>query len=303
MNLDELLRAAAKPDAPHTAAAGELFVIRCIPDPFTGESVNVGVCGVSASGTRVVKVITEPGRLSCLYGESSRAVVNLAGAAKYCLEHNLPSPSEQLRFDSPLPFYNSSVEQAVADAFADQVTVALPQRINQGNAQIDDQAALGALRRAIHELTLDFAAEEVFPSEPVVMIPTEGATLTRTVYIPIRPAYGYGAVRSADYSGQSLRSHLLESLLDLTFAGRYRHKRLYGEDRRVQLPALAIFVMHNPQASSQRRKEADRVIEDLAPKAAGMLELLPALGAADLAHAVSGWCGQHNQLPQRPSLN
>lgn len=301
MNIDELLR--SEPQTAPAEAAGRVFVIRCIPDPFTGESLNIGVCGVSAAGTRVVKVITEAGRLNCLYGDSARAVVNMAAVAKYCLEHNLPSPSEQIVFDDPLPYFNSSVEQVVADAFADQVTVALPQRVNRATPQVDDQAALAALRREMKQLSLELSANEVLPAEPAVLIPTHDSAMPRTVHIPIRPAYGYGAVRSADYSGHSLRGHLLESLLDLSFAGRYRRNRLYGEAAGVKLPALAIFVMHNPQASALRRKDADRVIEDLAPKAAGLVDLVPAIGSADMARAVWDWVGQNNQLPSAPTFN
>ena len=51
-------------DLPPAVASGQVFVIRCEPDPFTGERINVGVCVQDASGKRHVRCIEEPGRLA-----------------------------------------------------------------------------------------------------------------------------------------------------------------------------------------------------------------------------------------------
>lgn len=110
-------------DAP---AAGQLFVIRCIPDPFTGEMFNIGVCATDMSGNRVAKVLTEPGRLECMYGEAAGHVVALAAVAKEAAESGGPAPSSQIVFDTPTDYYGGSAEEAAANAFADQVTAALP---------------------------------------------------------------------------------------------------------------------------------------------------------------------------------
>jgi hypothetical protein len=62
--------------------AGYWHAIRATPDLYTGETLNIGVCVVSAAGSRHAKVIDEPGRLSCLYSEESAdAVVMLAEVA------------------------------------------------------------------------------------------------------------------------------------------------------------------------------------------------------------------------------
>ncbi len=293
MNLDEFLRSAQAPTSA-LQAQGQLFVIRCVPDPFTGEVLNIGVCGVGANGERLVKVITEAGRLKCLYGDSAAAIVNMAATAKYCLEQGLPSPSPQLRFDEPLPFFNSTLESAVADAYLDQVTVALPYRQNKV-AQIDDDAVATSVRRLLED-RLQLDAGELMPAEPMVMVPTdesEPVALPRMIRVPIRARYGYGALRSADFAGGTVRQHLMDSLLDLSFAGRYRQRQLQA----MEGPALAIFVMHNPESSRARRQESERVVEDIATRAAGLLEVVPALGAADMAHAVIDWSRQHDTLP------
>ena len=43
-------------DASAAVAAGNVFVIRCEPDPFTGERINIGVCVQEAGGKRHVSI-------------------------------------------------------------------------------------------------------------------------------------------------------------------------------------------------------------------------------------------------------
>ena len=120
------------------AVKGLVFVIRCMPDIFTGEMINIGVCAIDgATGSRHVQVIASPGRLKCFYGDDAALVVNMAQAAKEAAERALPPPSLQLIFDKPTPYYAGSAEEIMSQAFADQVTVALPNREDANIAPVD----------------------------------------------------------------------------------------------------------------------------------------------------------------------
>ena len=119
-------RGAASKSTGARAAAGQVFVIRCEPDPFTGERINVGVCVITASGQRLVRCVEEPGRLECLYGPGATSVLSLAKIAGACAARGLPSPSPQITVDDPLPYYHATAEEILRITFQEQVTVARP---------------------------------------------------------------------------------------------------------------------------------------------------------------------------------
>lgn len=111
---------------PTLRATGAAFIIRCVPDPFTQECLNIGVCVIDADGQRQARVITEPGRLKYLYGDQAYAVVNMAQVALSCALAGLTPPSDQIIFSEPTPFYHQDAAQALESLFRDQVTIARP---------------------------------------------------------------------------------------------------------------------------------------------------------------------------------
>ncbi len=257
------------------AAAGHYFVIRCTPDPFTGEALNVGICVVAPDGRRHVKVITEPGRLECLYGENgSSLVVSMAGIAGACAQQGLHSPSEQIVFDDPLPFYNVSSKDMLEAAFAEQVTVAIPRRLDKSHKTIDDEAALRLVTDEIKKklaLQADFLADS-----PQIVINTDKGP--RAIRVPILPARGAGTVRSADYSTASLKAHLMDSLLDIECAGRYRNK-----------PHLGIFILRPKHHTPKQTEAIDNVIDSIAFRAPKNLRLEVEFDSAALADRICEW--------------
>jgi len=254
---------------------GLISIIRCEPDPFTGERLNVGVIGVDSAGRRLVKVIEEPGRLECLYGDSATSVVWLARAAEEAATLGLDPPSPQVHFDAPTAFFNESLEEAVARAFDDLVTVALPlperRRLRK---QLSDEAALSAVSDAVKGLIgLNF---ELLANSPNVLLQTDRGPWT--VRVPLQPRNGVGTVRSADYTPHVLRAHLTDSILDLDCAARYRQKRSMG-----------LFLLR-PLGDVEAQDEAiDAVIDSVVHRAPKSMRFEVADTAEGLAAAVHQW--------------
>ena len=255
--------------------AGQIFVIQCEPDPFTGERINVGVCAIDPSGRRFVKTLTEAGRLECLYGESGSAVVlSLAQVAGACAIKGLASPSSQILFSEPVPFYNSDVTAMLESTFADQITVAIPRRVDAGKQNIDDATALKSVIDRIKKvLNLDagFVA-----NTPQVIIDTNRGP--RPVMIPLQPIGGAGVIRSAYYSPATLKSHLMDSVLDLDCVSRYRGKKRLG-----------LFILRPSDASQKDSAAIDAVIDSVAFRAPGGLHLGVATDIDGLAQEVTEW--------------
>ncbi len=260
-------------------AAGMVFVMRCIPDIFTREQFNIGVCAISNNGQRKVKVITEPGRLACFYGESAVNVVLLAQAAGEAALAGAASPTQQVVFDEPTPYYNSTLDDLVNGTFADQVTAALPQRQAAGADMMDDEQALTAVSDAIKLARgLDM---ELLANTPQVIVNTERGP--RTMRVPLQPRNGVGTVRSAYFSHTTLKNHLLDSVLDLECAARYRQKKHMG-----------IFILRSPTASKEAVKQIDAVIDSIAFRTPKSMFLDVAYDAPALAQSIDEWAKQAN---------
>lgn len=271
MNLEFLTPMAN--DASAAVAAGNVFVIRCEPDPFTGERINIGVCVQEAGGKRHVRCIEEPGRLECLYGPSAATVVTMAKMAAACAAQGVSSPSSQIIFDTPQPYYHAKAEDILRHTFQEQVTVALPQRQTKGRAQIDDAAAmalvLGALGKRLHVLG------EVVANTPVALVQTPQGP--KPVTVQLQPRNGVGAVRSADYSPQSLKTHLMDSVLDLQCAALYRHRQ-----------HQALFLLRPPQEPGKLAHQRDEVIDSIMFRAS-MVALHQSDSSDELAEEIARW--------------
>lgn len=254
--------------------AGRVFVIRCMPDVFTAEILNVGVCGISASGQRLVKVMTEPGRLACLYGDSAINVVLLAQAAAEAARTGARSPSPQIIFDEPTPYYNTTLNDQVDNTFADQVTAALPQRQAADTEQLTDEVAR---QRTIDAIKLARGLETDFiANTPLVILSTDSGP--RPIYIPLQPARAVGTIRSASYSPESLKMHLLESVLDMEAAQRYKQK-----------PAAGLFILRPASKEKKLNAAIDKTIDAIAWRCHKSLQLEVEPTPEKLALVVTQW--------------
>jgi len=253
---------------------GKLFVIRCEPDPFTGERINVGVGLIDSSGKRFIKVIHEPGRLECLYGDMASHVISMAKVAAECFLAGIQSPSTQIIFSEPMPFYEGSGEEVLNNAFREQVTVALPHRQESQKKTVDDDEAI--TRVVNHIKNLNGLQADVLANTPQVIIQTDRGP--RAVMIPLQPKNGVGTIKSTDYSGQTLKSHLLDGLLDLEFAARYRNK-----------DKLGMFLLRPKRGLEKAEKQIDQVIDSIAFRAPKNLYLEVQEDDLELAKAVNHW--------------
>lgn len=261
---------------PAAVAAGQVFVIRCEPDPFTGERINVGVCVQEASGKRLVRCIEEPGRLECLYGAGAAAVLNLAKFAAACAAEGLPPPSPQIIFDTPLPYYHAKAEEILRLTFQEQVTVALPQRAGTARNQIDDSAALSLVLGEVRKLVPMWG--EVIANTPVTLINTPQGP--RPVTVPLQPRNGVGTVRSGDYTPTSLKAHLMDSVLDLQCAALYRQR---GHQ--------ALFLLRPPQEPPKLASQRDDAIDNVMYRA-NALRLFQSHSSEELAADIAAWASK-----------
>lgn len=254
-----------------------VFVIRCVPDIFTGEILNVGVCAVDNTGKRKAKVITEAGRLHCLYGNASDNVVLLAQAALHAAEGGHPSPSAQIVFDTPTPYYNSTLSDILDNTFDDQVTVALPHKPTNNPSQISDEVAVQKILDIIkHKHPLDTA---FIANTPRLLLDTDQGP--RPMYIPLQPSRGVGTIRSATYSADSLKVHLLDSVLDMQAAQVYRKKE-----------SAALFILSPKSNNKKKDDEVDRTIDAIAWRCSRGTRIVVEPTAEELAVQVESWAAE-----------
>jgi hypothetical protein len=263
------------PPAGGAEPSGMLFVIRCTPDVFTGERINIGVCAVDAAGRRKAKVVTESTRLQCLYGEQAVNVLMLAQAALDAAERGVPPPSPQVIFDEPSPYFNSTLEQVVENTFSDQVTVALPHRDNSLRQELSDDVAQTKVANEIKNAGLELEFE-LLANTPQVIVNTERGL--RTMVIPLQPRNGVGTIRSAYYNPNTLRTHLMDSVLDLECAARYRQKR-----------ALGLFILRPARRSRKDQLAIDSVIDNVVYRCPKSLHLGQSEDVVKLAAEITEW--------------
>lgn len=243
-------------DLPHQLSnfkeTGLAFNIRCTPDIFTGESLNIGVCIIDNDGARIGKVITEPGRFTCLYGEESAGgLVQLAHIALCEALSGNPSPSPNIIFDEPKPIYNISPIEALDDLFSSQVTVAIPVRASTP-ARLPSNPTNRVIAKLYNLMRQgnSEAANQIIPSSPQTVVNTRKGT--RAVQIALQPPGGGGIIQSASYQPQTLRAHLLNSLLDLEWAAEARG-----------LKRLGVFIVRPSNWPDHKQIESERAIDDV----------------------------------------
>ena len=243
---------------PNQAPTGYFVRIRAVPDLFSDEVLNVGIGVIAANGRRSMKVITTAGRLECLYGDAARNLVELAKLAGQAFLDNGEQPSPNVVIGEPRPFYNMDPEIAQARLFQDQVTVAIPQR--QAPEQ-QEPFKTQQLRSQVYQLLRTrgevMVVDRLIPQSPLSIVQTDKGP--RSVRIPLQSSNAVGGLESADYSGQSIRLHLMDALLDLEYAAQARNIKKVG-----------LFICRpNRQLPEKRMTEIDNAIDHVvwrAPK-------------------------------------
>ena len=255
--------------------AGFFVKIRAVPDLFADEVLNVGIGVIGADGRRHVRVITTPGRLECLYGEAADNLVELAQLAARAFLDNEAQPSPNVLVSEPRPFYNLDPETALARFFQDQVTVAIPQR---QHVERHEPVNTVKMRAQVYQLLRQkgefMQVDRLIPASPLTIVQTDKGP--RTVRIPLQSTTLAAGLESADYSGISIRIHLMDALLDIDFAAQSRgFKKLglfIGRPTRHNLPEKRLLEIDNAidnvvgRAPKHCRVEVEQNLDVLADK-------------------------------------
>ncbi|CUA96986.1 hypothetical protein [Thiomonas bhubaneswarensis] len=254
---------------------GQWFVIRCTPDPYTSERFNIGVAGMDANGVRHAKVMEDPGRLKCLYGESAANIIALAHVAKRCALAGEGSPSTQIEFADPSPFYNSNLPEFLNAAFEQQVTAAIPIKEADARTRIDDDGALRLVSDCIRK-TLQLAAEEILTDTPFLSFDTPRGK--RSVYAPFVTRDAVGTLKSTDYGAETVRTHLMDAVLDMEFAARFGKKQRQG-----------LFILRPPMPKEKEAQQIDRALDTVLFRAHPILHVEMESTVDALAERVIEW--------------
>ena len=174
----------------------------------------------------------------------------------------------------PMPYYNSALTDVVSNTFLDQVTVALPHRPQSEIEKKTDEDVLTEVSNIIKvKQGLNF---ELLANTPQVIINTDKGP--RVMSIPLQPAHGVGTVRSAYYGAATLKTHLMDSILDLDCAARYRTKRHMG-----------LFILRPKKGSKQEQAALDNAIDSVAFRSPPNLHLEVSDDAEVLADLAAEW--------------
>ena len=88
------------------------FNIRCIPDLFTGESFNIGVCVVGPDGSQSQGLFKGPAGFRVLGEMQQKGIVQLARMS-FRFEAEMPS-NAKMWYDTPTPVCNLTLLAADA---------------------------------------------------------------------------------------------------------------------------------------------------------------------------------------------
>jgi len=229
---------------PVASESGRIFTIRIVPDLFTGETLNIGVCVVDHAGKRMVKMVDEPGRLECFYGlDGAENIIFAAKLAAQAALAGQASPSPNIRFEEPQKFFNISPEEGLESFFRDRVTVAIPVRERREAPKGADTPAIRARVYDLMRSKRGLRADEIIPQSVGTVIQTPKGP--REVQVPLQARNAFGGLESAAYGVQTVRLHLMDALLDLEAAAAHRSiERLgmfvYRPDNLQEAALLAI---------------------------------------------------------------
>jgi hypothetical protein len=203
--------------ADYQAQTGRWCRIVVEPDTFTGERFNIGVGIIDNTGKRLVKVMSEKGRLECIFDQrDAESILMMAAVAKKCFEEDRPPLFANISFGELLPLFNQEPSIAINELFTDQVTFALPQRNEAARPKgwLTKKETRHEIFKLISERLPANQASVLMPRAPTIQVQTK-AGLVKPVNVPLQLANGAGALESACYSPAIVKSHLMDAMLDI----------------------------------------------------------------------------------------
>lgn len=213
--------AALAPTDHISTEGGRAFILQIEPDITAFERINVGVAIVKPNGQRLVKVLSDFGRIECLYGPQ---VTNLCEfLTELARESFLQSKSDAspcIHAVDAQPFYNISAEAYLEQLFGRVVPAAKARReARESDGQRDGDQLRTEVSNIIRLQAPD-AADSLLANTPYTRVMTRNGV--REVFVPLQPPSAAGAIESADFSGQTARIKLMTALLDIEAAAEAR---------------------------------------------------------------------------------
>lgn len=187
------------------------------PDTFTGERFNIGVGIIDNVGNRLVRVITEKSRLECAFGASdAESILMMADIAKKCFEAGTAPLFQNVLFDVPVPLLNRAPTIALDELFFDQVTFALPQRaeVARPAGWLTREETRDQVYQLIREQVSANSANFLIPQAQDINVTTKKGP-SKSVKVPLQPLGGAAGLESACYTPTTVKTHLMDAMLDL----------------------------------------------------------------------------------------
>jgi hypothetical protein len=201
------------------------------PDSFTGERFNVGVGIIDAFGKRYAKVITERGRMECLFGASDAdSVLMMASAAKKCFEAGTAPLFENITFGDVTPLLNREPQLALEELFLDQVTLAAPHRAESPKREgwLTREETQGKVYELIRQKIAVDRVGLLIPQNKEICVALDKDGPKKAVKVPLQTSSGVAGLESACYTPPTIRTHLMDAMLDVQAAANAQNLKQVG---------------------------------------------------------------------------
>jgi hypothetical protein len=285
MNQDLLARLLSHAPSPDTAVeVGQAFLIQIEPDLTAGERINVGVGVVSRDGERKVKMLSDFGRLECLYGRETVELIEvLVDFARAAALSGARLDSPNVHFSAAQPFFDVPADQYLDQVFARAVPAAVPRRDQVETETPRDTDALWREVGNVIKLRIPERAEQIIASVPYTTVQT--ARGLRQVTVPLQPRGGVGALESADFSAGVTERKLMRALLDVEAAA-----------EALDLNRVGLFIARPRRVRREQDLRAiDKAIDYAASRAPRQCRVEVEADAAALADHIIDWADLHER--------
>lgn len=258
------------------AQTGESWRVQIAPDVFTGERINVGIGIRLPSGAVRIKVMTEPRRLACFYGEMGAENILFAAALyRDAREAGLPSPVDNIMEDDPQPIFNVDPEEALLALFRDQVSAArtdeTPAHTEEAVIRRDKLAA--QVYQFIRQARPD-EADHIIPQSPMAIVHTERGS--RPARVPIQAANAFAGLESAaSKTSYTIQFNLMNALLDVEAACRWR-----------KIARMGMFILRPKTHDAKWNLLVDNAIDKVLWRAPSQCHIDDAFDIAELSTKV-----------------
>lgn len=237
---------------------GEWFNIRFIPDLFSGERYNIGVCFIDNEEKRHIKMLDEKSRIGCLFDQVASQNINfLISVVEESIEKSIDViPSDQVIYSEKKYISGDSVEEILEYLFDETVPLGRKQdvRVHEQGEQISRET----LRERMYDVIrgrVGILAERLIPQSRIIELMIDG--VTHGVDIPFQGKGLLGGVESAVYkSDMGVKLKLLDAAMDLETAA-----TIHTNDK------LGMFILRAGEGGNLPSKSVskiDNVIDDIA---------------------------------------